>query len=748
MRVGVNVRVRVRVCVRACVRLRVHVHEHCACVHHSRRRGQLLEGDIIKAVDGVYVDNYSVLEQIRLSRDAIGTAISFTVERRGGQSKDVVLLRQRLDSVSQAESIAGQLMEHSRLLQELGGLDENRGDPSGAGRNMRKLQSSFESIQVQFGEMQHEAWQAEHNLSTHLASLQENTQKKLAQARRLMQTAERRAKNEIPNSLGDLQEKIKSETLQKTVEGLEKDLAKSHATMRSLETNWRKSKSELETCQAICMESDLTIQELEKIQLAAVAELDWKQQEEVGKVFTRLVALEEELTESRQRNLESEKVQAQMMQSMQQENKSMQQQNAAMQQSLQKQNAVMLQNRRNTEALELQLAECGEQLERAKQTQADRYKDLEDEFYLLQKESEERCQELEGKHENVELEQQQKLAQVCASTAAEVEKSEKMRQDLALSESELSESKRHLEKMIAENNKSKELQAQLQRAMPQMQMELANRESAFSDCNGRLEKMTLMFDDSKQKITALQQQVLEVEKVRNTAEIKYNWVTEELEQVKQKMAEAEENQKSAEAQIGNAEDVARQNRQDVQEKLLAAESESKQAMQRLEDANTEVAHFKNALAMTESLASESEAELTRCKQRLTEEGQEMDVLMMEVVELQEAVIVQNKQYALVNQELARAQMRVQQHETQRQEQAAHSPGASLLRKESSLPEEQKNLQRILSWLNIDGSIDDNANAQPLVGQLPPVFSPYGQLPPTVLANLSWEGGQSETPLRT
>ena len=44
---------------------------------------QLYEGDLIRAVNGVDVDAYSVLERIRECRDSIGQAISLSVDRKG-----------------------------------------------------------------------------------------------------------------------------------------------------------------------------------------------------------------------------------------------------------------------------------------------------------------------------------------------------------------------------------------------------------------------------------------------------------------------------------------------------------------------------------------------------------------------------------------------------------------------------------------------------------------------------------------
>ena len=45
--------------------------------------GQLYEGDLIIAVNGFDVDAYYVLDRIRECRDAVGHAISLTVDRKG-----------------------------------------------------------------------------------------------------------------------------------------------------------------------------------------------------------------------------------------------------------------------------------------------------------------------------------------------------------------------------------------------------------------------------------------------------------------------------------------------------------------------------------------------------------------------------------------------------------------------------------------------------------------------------------------
>ena len=154
--------------------------------------GHLHPGDTIKAVNGVQVDAHSVLTQIRRARHSLGTAISFSVERIDSDGvarmHDVVLLRQRLTTVSRSEALIGLLMDHGELIQSVGDLGVKIGDGKILAVS-RQMQTSFESIQLQFGEMQHETCQTEHNLATHLAFVQERTQRKLKQARRIWQDA-------------------------------------------------------------------------------------------------------------------------------------------------------------------------------------------------------------------------------------------------------------------------------------------------------------------------------------------------------------------------------------------------------------------------------------------------------------------------------------------------------------------------------------------------------------------------------
>ena len=179
--------------------------------------GHLHEGDIVRTVNGVEVDAYSVLPQIRKARDAVGTAVSITVDR-GGQSHSVVLLRQRLDSVTRAETIVNLLIAHGEFIQDLGELEERRGDRSAKGIS-RQLQKSFEAIQVEFGDMQHEVCQAEHNLATHLAFLQEQTLKKLGQARKVLDATAKRAVNTDADKLEEERDsyRMKADRMSDTV---------------------------------------------------------------------------------------------------------------------------------------------------------------------------------------------------------------------------------------------------------------------------------------------------------------------------------------------------------------------------------------------------------------------------------------------------------------------------------------------------------------------------------------------------
>ena len=275
-----------------------------------------LQGDLIRAVNGVDVDAYTILDQIRLSRDAVGTAISLNVDRCGEQL-DVVLLRQRLDSVSRAEAMVGLLMEHGNLIQQLSGL-ENVRQLDGSIRNLcHQMQSSFESVQMQFGEMQHEAWQAEHNLATYLNTLQDTIKAKLVQAEKVLQS-KLVARPPSAGVEGPQQETVEQLELalsshQGKILDMQHELSAKRTWAASLEQQLHDARAELGRTQAILQESDQAVKELETIQLAAVADLEKKQQAEVQKVLRQLGGLEQELNLSRTRNYDSEQERAAMI---------------------------------------------------------------------------------------------------------------------------------------------------------------------------------------------------------------------------------------------------------------------------------------------------------------------------------------------------------------------------------------------------------------------------------------------------
>ena len=53
--------------------------------------GQLIEGDLVRCVNDIEVDAYSVVEEIRKCRDSIGHAISLTMDRNGKRHEGLPL---------------------------------------------------------------------------------------------------------------------------------------------------------------------------------------------------------------------------------------------------------------------------------------------------------------------------------------------------------------------------------------------------------------------------------------------------------------------------------------------------------------------------------------------------------------------------------------------------------------------------------------------------------------------------------
>ena len=549
--------------------------------------------------------------------------------------------------------MVGLLMAHGELIQKLGEWEAQAAAQGFVGLRQasRNLQKSFEGIQMQFGEMQHEAWQAEHNLSTHLASLQELVQRKIVQARTSLAQELQAASDTPANSHAKANGadhnagedhapflKLKAERLQSTVSALEQDLAtknkelvacKARLTelegelsakqawattldkqLRTSKGELAKAQEELAKAQAICQESDVAIRELEHMQQKAVADMDQKQREEIDAVLQRLASLEGELGASRKEAREAIEAHAVMLQKCTE----VEQENAAMKQS---QTEIV-------EELNTSQQRCLEIVETVS-----KYKGLEDEYYSLQQESVERIQAMEKQMEDAED----------ASKASKAQLDE------------------------------------LQQSHAGLILKAAESEASLQAC--------------KEKLSS-------VEKQREDME-------EELKRVQQELAKHQE-------EDGNRANDLNASLHAMEQRMQAAEGGREEAVRKGHAAEKEI----EALTL----------ELQDCKQRLLQDVQEMDVMMIEVGNLQAAVSEQNSQYTLISEQLVSARARIEELEAP----AARTAAAASSDPAADTLHDAVSRRRAAAWLN--------------VSKLAPKSD---ELPPTMLASSTEERAAAEEP---
>jgi len=126
-----------------------------------------------------------------------------------------------------------------------------------------------------------------------------------------------------------------------------------------------------------------------------------------------------------------------------------------------------------------------------------------------------------------------------------------------------------------------------------------------------------------------------------------------------------------------------------QEQLQWSAQELEVKEQKCNQKTDEIQKYKKALYQAEAAATESDAELSKCRKRLVEEGQEMEIMMEEVAELQKAVLMQTNQHVMLNAELLQAKSRIAEMEENGQE--SLRPLIS-----------DKRFARVLGWLDITG----------------------------------------------
>ena len=537
----------------------------------------------------------------------------------------VLLLRQRPETVSQAETMVGLLATHGTLIHKLG----EQGFVDGPGLRMasHQLQKSFQGIQSQFREMQHESSQAEHNLSVNLASLQEQVQKKIDKVRAyLLREEEERTSSNAATSRGahagtnwaehtglEAQDasflKLKAQNLQSTLLRLEEDLLGKNqellesraklaacedelsaiqAWASSLEQQLRASKDELAKTQAVCQESDLAIKELVALQQKAVADMDKKQTEEISGILQRLASLEKELDDSRQLNRAAEQKVALTMHKcneVESINVAMKQKQTRIEEELQKYRQGYL--------------EMVETLSK--------FKSVEDDFYGLQKEAVENRLALEKQLEDAE----QKLVDI--------------RQEHAKSIQELTASNKSVldaceARLIIAERKRGDAEGKLKSVLEQL---AKHQENSFDNLTARAESEELI-QVQKKRIKDLEVERQALLDERDSAAGQHKEETQRAESVAQEV-------KVLPAELN-----------DLQQRLEAAEAGQKEAMVRGRE-----------WLMQAEAADQQVKVLTK----------EMDSMMIEVGFLQTAVAGQNKQYRLISEQLTRANARIQELES-------------------------------------------------------------------------------------
>ena len=595
----------------------------------------------------------------------------------------VVLLRQRHESVARAESMVGLLMAHGELIQKLGEWEAQAAAQGFVGLRQasRNLQKSFEGIQMQFGEMQHEAWQAEHNLSTHLASLQELVERKIRQARTSLAQELQAASDTPANSHAKANGadhnagedhapflKLKAERLQSTVSALEQDLATKNKELvackarltkfegenmvSELEQDLATKNKELVACKARLteLEGELSAKQawattLDKQLRTSKGELA-KAQEELAKA--QAICQESDVAIRELEHMQQKAV-ADMDQKQREEIDAVLQRLASLEGELGasrkeareaiEAHAVMLQKCTEVEqenaAMKQSQTEIVEELNTSQQRcleiveTVSKYKGLEDEYYSLQRESVERIQAMEKQMEDAED----------ASKASKAQLDE------------------------------------LQQSHAGLILKAAESEASLQAC--------------KEKLSS-------VEKQREDME-------EELKRVQQELAKHQE-------EDGNRANDLNASLHAMEQRMQAAEGGREEAVRKGHAAEKEI----EALTL----------ELQDCKQRLLQDVQEMDVMMIEVGNLQAAVSEQNSQYTLISEQLVSARARIEELEAP----AARTAAAASSDPAADTLHDAVSRRRAAAWLN--------------VSKLAPKSD---ELPPTMLASSTEERAAAEEP---
>jgi hypothetical protein len=577
--------------------------------------------------------------------------------------------------------MVGLLMMHGTLVQKLFELEDQakvQGFVDGPGLRMASqlLQKSFEEIQKQFGEMQHESWQAEHNLSTNLATLQEQVQKKINKVRdHLLGEEEERTSSNAATSRGahagtngaertglEAQDasllKLQAQSLQSTVLRLEEDLlAKNQELLASreklaacedelfatkdwassLEHELRVSKHELAKSRAICHEADLAVKELEALQQKAVENMNMKQKEGISEVLQRLKSLEEELVDSRQikTSLEKELVDSRQI------NRAAEQKLASTMHKcneVESINEAMKQTQTRTEQ-ELQKYQQG-YLEMVETLS--KYKTVEDDFYVLQQEAVENRLALEKQLEDAEILSQQQLDDI--------------RQEHARIIQELTASSKSLldaceARLVIAERKRGDAEEELKRVLEQL---AKHQEIAFNCSIATAELEKRIKDLELERRQALDES--------DSAAVRHKEETQRAESVAQEV-------KVLTAELN-----------DLQQRLEAAEAGKKEARARGHESLMQVeAADQQVKALTD---------------RLNDTTQEMDAMMIEIGYLQTAVAEQNNQYRLISQQLMSARARIQEFES-----PVACSSASLDPASGKLHDKEVT-RRALSWLAV------------------------------------------------
>ena len=484
------------------------------------------------------------------------------------------------------------------------------------------------------------------------------------------------------------------------------------AWVQDLEQQLRRKTKELETSQAICQESDQAVRELEGIQLQAVEELERKQRSELEVVRQRLQSLEMELKASRERKGELEQEQGTMIQmckEVEQKNMELRQANLEMEGKI---------ARGQKELVELHKL----------YQEAAKFKDLEQDFYDLQKDAEERVQALERSMEKAEMDAQRQFAAIREKHAAEIDEMTKsietLREAKSAGEGALAQCGERLQEVTAlyqakqksvsqlqetviklegSTGDSQAFDAELQRMREQLEdanaqrKQLEHKLSAADEEHQNLQKRLLAAEkgqvEAKKRSQTLEQRCVErdeeVKMMRELDSQRSAEASKELEHTRLQ-EHAEEERRKLEAELEKVRELACSLEQQQKDALVQLENSEQKCKQKSE----EIKQYQTSLYQAEAAAADSEAELANCRTKLVEEGKELEIMMEEVGELQKAVMLQTSQHGHLNEELLSAQARVKELEsTQRSvSDSLRPPGGN-------------SLGRVLGWLHFSGRSD-------------------------------------------